>query len=51
MKLKELRLYKVKIIKDGDVIFEDIAEKMPEEFKELDVETINLESGEAVVEI
>lgn len=51
MKLKEIRLYKVKVIENDNVLFDDIAEKLPEELKEKDIIKIDLDDGEAIVHI
>ncbi len=51
MKLSEFRLYKLKIYKDEEVIFEDMAEALPEELKELEPSSIVLESGEAIIKL
>ncbi len=51
MKLWEIRLYKLKIIRNGEVLFEGMAEELPEELKNEDSKSISIESGEAVIEI
>ena len=51
MKLWEIRLYKLKIIKNGEVVFEGMAEELPEDLKNEDSKTIVLDNGEAVVNI
>ncbi len=51
MKLWEIRLYKLKVIKDGDVLFEGMAEELPEELKNANSKAISIENGEAVIEI
>ena len=51
MKIKEIRLYKVKIIENDTVIFEDVAEKIPQELKEREIVSIELDAGEAVINL
>ena len=51
MKLFEIRLYKLKILKDDNVIFEGMADEMPDELKSEEAKSIKLESGEAVVQL
>ena len=51
MKLFELRLYKMKVMKDSEVLFEGMAEELPEELKTMESKTIKLENGEAVIQI
>ena len=51
MKLWEFRLYKLKVIKDGEAIFEGMAEELPEDLKNMDSKNISLNNGEAVIEI
>ena len=51
MKLWEIRLYKLKVIKDDQVLFEGMAEELPEELKNEDSKAILIDNGEAVIEI
>ena len=51
MKLWEIRLYKLKIIRNDEVLFEGMAEELPENLKNEESKTIVLENGEAVVNI
>lgn len=51
MKLWEIRLYKLKIVKDNEVIFEGMSEELPENLKNEESKTIVLENGELVVNI
>ena len=51
MKIKELRLLNIKIIKDGNTVFEGTTEEVPEELKELEYKTIIFEGVNIVVEI
>ncbi|MBR6253386.1 MAG: hypothetical protein IKR04_06095 [Clostridia bacterium] len=51
MKLWEIRLYKLKIIKNDEVVFEGMAEELPEDLKNEDSKAIVLDNGEAVVNI
>ena len=49
MKLYEIRLYNLKVIKDEKVLFEGISEDLPEELKNEESKQIVLENGEAVI--
>ena len=49
MKLNEFRLYKLKVIKDDEVLFEGMAEELPEELKNEESKKIVIENGEAVI--
>ena len=49
MKLFEFRLYKLKVIKDDEVIFEGLAEELPEDLKNTDASKITIENNEAVI--
>ncbi len=51
MKLNEIRLYKLKIIKNDEVLYEGMAENLPETLKNEESKSITLENGEAVVNI
>ncbi len=51
MKLNEIRLYKLKIIKNDEVLYEGMAENLPEALKNEESKTIKLENGEAVINI
>ncbi len=51
MKIKELRLLNIKIIKDGSVVFEGTTEEVPNEIKELEYRNITFEGVNVVVEI
>jgi len=51
MKLNEIRLYRLKIIKNDEILFEGMAEELPEPLKNEESKTIKLENGEAVVNI
>lgn len=50
MKISEIRLYKLKVIKDNEVIYEGMAEDLPEELKMADSKAISIENGEAVID-
>ena len=51
MKIKELRLLNIKIIKDGNIIFEGTTEEVPNELKELEYNNISFEGINVAVEI
>jgi hypothetical protein len=51
MKIKELRLLNIKIIKDENIIFEGTTEEVPSELKEMEYKTISFEGVNVVVEI
>lgn len=51
MKIKELRLLNIKIIKDENIIFEGTTEELPNELKEMEYKTISFEGVNVVVEI
>ncbi len=51
MKLWEIRLYKLKVLKNGEVLFEGMAEDLPESLKNEDSSKISLNNGEAVIEL
>jgi len=51
MKIKELRLLNIKIIKDGNIIFEGTTEDIPSELKEIEYKNISFEGVNVVVEI
>ncbi len=51
MKLFEIRLYDLKIIKDDNVVFEGKAEAVPDELRIEEVKSIKLENGKAIIEI
>ncbi len=51
MKINEIRLYKLKILKNNDILFEGMAEELPEELKSCDATSIVLEDGEAVITV
>ncbi len=51
MKLFEIRLYKIKVINDKNVLFEGNAEDLPDDLKEKESKNITLENGMAVIEI
>ena len=44
MKIKELRLLNIKIIKDGNIIFEGTTEDIPSELKEIEYKNISFEA-------
>ncbi len=49
MKLSEIRLYDLKIIKNDEIIYEGKAEDLPEELKMVDSESIQLKEGKAII--
>ena len=51
MKIKELRLLNIKIIKDGNIIFEGTTEDISSELKEIEYKNISFEGVNVVVEI
>ncbi len=51
MKIKELRLLNIKIIKDGNIVFEGTTEDIPSELKEIEYKNISFEGVNVVVEI
>lgn len=51
MKIKELRLLNIKIIKDGDIVFEGTTEEIPNNLKEMEYKNISFEGVNVVVEI
>ena len=51
MKIKELILLNIKIIKDGSVVFEGTTEEVPNNIKELEYRNITFEGVNVVVEI
>ena len=51
MKLWEFRLYRLKVIKNNEVVFEGMAEELPEDLKNEDSKAISIDNGEAVIEI
>ena len=51
MKIKELRLLNIKIIKDGNIIFEGTTEDIPSELKEKEYNCISFEGVNVLVEI
>ena len=51
MKIKELRLLNIKIIKDGNIIFEGTTEDIPSELKEIEYKNISFEGVNVLVEI
>lgn len=51
MKLGDIRLYNLKVIKDNEIIFDDYSENLPEEFKKLDTKSIEFESGKMIINI
>lgn len=51
MKIKELRLLNIKIIKDASVVFEGITEDIPDKLKETEYKNITFEGVNIVVEI
>ena len=51
MKIKELRLLNIKIIKDGNIIFEGTTEDIPSELKEIEYKNISFEGVNVEVEI
>lgn len=51
MKIKELRLLNIKIIKDASVVFEGITEDIPDQLKETEYKNITFEGVNIVVEI
>ncbi len=51
MKIKELRLLNIKIIKNGNIIFEGTTEDIPSEIKEIEYKNISFEGVNVEVEI
>lgn len=51
MKIKELRLLNIKIIKDGTLVFEGTTEEVPSNLKELEYKNITFEGINVAVEI
>ena len=51
MKLKELRLLYIKILQNGEIVFEGKTEDMPENLKELEYKKIYFEGVNVVAEI
>ena len=51
MKIKELRLLNIKIIKDGNILFEGTTDEVPNEIKELEYNNITFEGVNVIVEI
>lgn len=51
MKIKELRLLNIKIIKDGSIVFEGTTEEVPNNLKETEYKNISFEGVNVVVEI
>ena len=51
MRLSEIRLYKLKIIKNEEVIFEGMSEELPEPLKNEEAKSIVLENGEAIINL
>ena len=51
MKLTEIRLYDVKVIKDNNTVYEGPVENAPEELKTIDITDFKLENGkiEAII--
>ena len=49
MKLFEIRLYDLKIIKDDNVIFEGKSEEVPDELRNEEIKSITLENGIAII--
>ena len=51
MKLSEIRLYDLRIIKNDEIVYEGKAEELPEELKMEDSKSIVLENGMAIIRI
>lgn len=51
MKLGDIRLYNLKVIKDNKIIFDDYSENLPEDLKHYDTKSIQFESGKMIIEI
>lgn len=51
MKIKELRLLNIRIIKDGNIVFEGTTEDIPSNLKEMEYKNITFEGVNIVVEI
>ena len=49
MKLSEIRLYDLKVVKNDEVIYEGSSEALPEELKGLEGQKYTLENGEVTV--
>ena len=50
MKLKELRLLNIKIIQNGEIIYNGTTEELPEELKELEYKRIYFEGVNVIAE-
>ena len=51
MKINELRLLNIKIIKEGNILFDGITEDIPSDLKEMEYKNITFEGVNIVVEI
>lgn len=51
MKIKELRLLNIKIIKEGNTIYEGSTEEIPNDLKEIEYKNTYFEGVDLVVEI
>ena len=51
MKIKELRLLNIKIIKEGNTIYEGFTEEIPNDLKEIENKNTYFEGVNLVVEI
>lgn len=51
LKIKEIRLLNITIIKDGKEVYKGKTEDVPQELKEIEYKTINFDGVDVVVEI
>ncbi len=51
MKIKELRLLSIKIIKEGNIVFEGTTEDIPSNLKDMEYKSISFEGINVVIEI
>lgn len=51
VKIGDIKLINIRVIKDGNVIYEGMVEDAPEEIKALNYKTANFESGFIILEV
>lgn len=51
MLVKDIKLMNVKIIKNGEIVYEGMVEDAPEELRKVQYKTANFESNHIVLEI
>ena len=51
MKLGDIRLYNLKVIKNNETIFDDSSENLPEDLKHYDTKSTKFESGKLIIEV